>query len=1003
MNIQKVLLKVWRAIRDFVARRIDSSVARESKKSSCAALRSNASKNAFIKSSKNASQKACGSCTRRALLSLFVASATLLATFVIAPTSALSAGEGAGANTVSTENTGDTKSDSAKTDGEKKQPNQSESNSAELNKGDTGSSSNLNKDNKESKPVEKQPNAGNNGVDKAKSTDSDVKKNAKDVQKKDVNSAKANANGTDRSTKKEPQLPEECVKAGIDKLAKCYVAKYEFKYKNKYVSYANITKPDESYTGEPKFYRVTKLSNNGDPSKLINVSYDEVKGFVKSFSLEGIVVDEKLLDLKKEETKKFVEVNSTSGAVTIRPNNWLKKGYYDVYVKVDYKDNSALTHLESCTEQSKCKVKAKGYEEYLQFRVKIRYNDTKNNKNNALSLKVYNHQESDGRTEVDETNGVKFTLNKDGKFNPITPIFIDSQSPGKFNRIYHRMICHKDSDSDYYLNSINGLTLSDSADVSGSAKSSTQKQWKHVLGTRDTNKNPLNDSSGELYESDSDSIGERSQSWITGTPNVGSEGKYTCKVFAIKDTKLSSIGVGKDFEESTVSDEFNKKVKDYAGKKSLFEGNIVDSTKWQTGDIKQGFDWAYKTITIQFGDKPEPPKIGENDLTLNVYPFKNSDGSLPTALSSSNNDISAILGMSLKPFVDATSAADSKNKITLRVLCSKGEKKDAAGGGVSTGSTGSTTGSGSAVSGSSGDISSTGSNGANAAAGSFSSTQSGSKSEQSSGSSQPAEDPEYKTWSSNLAELGLSVPADTDQTRCKKGDKDCNAAAQTTMDVSIKPTEVGNYQCVVYALKPDALKTFDDAIKNTKSDSLTPDSIKSALTSAKPTAFKENKDFAALAFNINSVSNFTLPQTGGQSWNLQLGILAALLVNLLAAGFVISQSERGRAWVSATFNRTVFNSMVLVRTVFSGFDAQDYATSSVSNRALKRTPASTRVNAHSCILNSVHSREANSIHSRVRDCVFACNRFYKDFCAVTCSGVRSVKDFIRWVTERWRC
>ena len=894
MNIQNVLLKVWRAIRGFVARHIDSGVARESKKASCTALRSNASKNAsknvskssFIKSSKNASRKACGSCTSRALLSLFVASATLLATFVIAPAYALSAGENTGEK-VSTEETVGAQSGSAKTDDEKKQPNQSESNSAELNKGDTGSSSNLNKDNKESKPVEKQPNAGNNGVDKAKSTDSDVKKNAKDVQKKDVNSAKANANGTDRSTKKEPQLPEECVKAGIDKLAKCYVAKYEFKYKKKYVSYVNITKPGESYTGEPKFYRVTKLSNNGDPSKLTDVSYDEVKGFVKSFSLEGIVFDEKLLDLKKEETKKFVEVNSTSGAVIIRPNNWLKKGYYDVYVKVDYKDNSALTHLESCTEQSKCKVKAKGYEEYSQFRVKIRYNDPKNNKNNALSLKVYNHQESDGRTEVDETNGVKFTLNKDGKFNPITPIFIDSQSPGKFNRIYHRMICHKDSDSDYYLNSINGLTLSDSADVSGSAKSSTQKQWKHVLGTRDTNKNPLNDSSGELYESDSDSIGERSQSWITGTPNVGSEGKYTCKVFAIKDTKLSSIGVGKDFEESTVSDEFNKKVKDYAGKKSLFEGNIVDSTKWQTGDIKQGFDWAYKTITIQFGDKPEPPKIGENDLTLNVYPFKNSDGSLPTALSSSNNDISAMLGMELKPFVDATSAADSKNKITLRVLC-KGEKKNNAAGsgsGTSTGGAGSTE-SGSAVSGSSGDTSGTDSNSANAGTGS-----------QTNKPSEPSQSAEA-TWSSKPDGLVLSVPEDTAQTRCNEaGDGKCTAdkvASQASMDVSIKPTVVGNYSCVVYALKPDALKTFDDAIKNTKSDSLTPDSIKSALTSATPTAFAEHKDFAAFMFNINSVSNFTLPQTGGQSWNLQLGILAALLVNLLAAGFVISQSERGR-------------------------------------------------------------------------------------------------------------
>lgn len=231
------------------------------------------------------------------------------------------------------------------------------------------------------------------------------------------------------------------------------------------------------------------------------------------------------------------------------------------------------------------------------------------------------------------------------------------------------------------------------------------------------------------------------------------------------------------------------------------------------------------------------------------------------ALTSKNNKISAMLGMELKPFVDATSAADSANKITLRVLCSKGKKKD-----------------------------------------------SGSRSEQPSEPSQPsqtagspqAEEPlVYKTWSSNLAELGLSVPEDTKQTRCNKandGDKECTAdkvASQASMEVTLKPTAVGNYQCVVYALKPKALTTFDDAIKNTKADSLTPDSIKSALTAA-PASFKEHKDFAAFTLNIDSVSNFTLPHTGGQSWNLQLGILAALLVNLLAAGFVVSQNERGR-------------------------------------------------------------------------------------------------------------
>ena len=92
----------------------------------------------------------------------------------------------------------------------------------------------------------------------------------------------------------------------------------------------------------------------------------------------------------------------------------------------------------------------------------------------------------------------------------------------------------------------------------------------------------------------------------------------------------------------------------------------------------------------------------------------------------------------------------------------------------------------------------------------------------------------------------------------------------------------------MFALKPDALTKFD-GLKG----SLTPDSISSALT-ATPASFKEKKDFAAFTFNIHLASNFTLPNTGGQSWNLQFGILAALLVNLLAAGFVVSQSECAR-------------------------------------------------------------------------------------------------------------
>ncbi|MFU0539517.1 hypothetical protein [Gardnerella vaginalis] len=848
MNIQKVLLKVWRAIRGFVARHIDSGVARESKKASCAALRSNASKNAFIKSSKNASRKACGSCTSRALLSLFVASATLLATFVIAPTSALSAGESAGANTVSTENTGDTKSDSAKTDGEKKQSKQSESINTELNKKNTGSSDALKKNNnKESNPVEKQPKtAGNNGVDKAKPADSDVKKN---VKKQDVDYAKA-VNGTDRGANEEPQLSPECKGKTFKR---CYV----IRYKEIKVNYGSSAKA----TPEIKIARdqVNALPNG------VWLKLDHDEKLNKKSSSKDAYEFAFFMDKNGNNVKSTENITNSDGSIYFDSTK-LSVGKYKVKVIINYPDGSSADKSASIEVVNVVS-------------------------NNDLTLSVYNHQANDNTRKALGKDPIVF---KD-KTKDITPIFIESNSKNKTGALYHRMICHeggKTEDKDYSVNLINGLALGGSisgvvdADKDNPLKN-YQKQLQHKK--EDCPKEGCY-SNDYVYSSDNTAV-ERSQSWITGKPQ--NDGIFECKVFAIKDVDYNFTSTTiKKGKYGKVIEYFDNQVKTAKGIKGIFDNpdslsSLVDNENVNYF-IYKTIDWDYKTVTIQVGDKPEPPKISDNDLTLKVYPFKNDDGSLPTALSSSNNSISAILGMSLKPFVDATSAADSKNKITLRVLCSKGEKKAAAGGsgGASTVGAGSAE-SGSAVGGSSGGNSSTGST---------SSTQSGSQSEQSSGSSQPAEDFEYKTWSSNLAELGLSVPKDTDQTRCNEagnGDKKCtakNVASQASMEMSIKPTKVGDYQCVVYALKPDVQTKFDGAISNaTKSGGvITLKTISDALAS-----FKENKDFAAFTFNIHSVSKFTLPHTGGQSWNLQLGILAALLVNLLAAGFVVSQSERG--------------------------------------------------------------------------------------------------------------
>ena len=801
---------------------------------------------------------------RRSLLALFVAIAMLLATFVIAPAYALSANQNGGGRT-NTEQTEGAKVDGAggaKSDAVQKQSvQQSEPNKTESDKKNTDTSSTLNKDNKELKPDSKQKpdsnKADNKADNNAKSTDktkSDDKTKSADKTGKTVEKSAANKNGknkvasteTARRMNRSVRKPKEC-----NRLGECYRVSYTDD--GKILIKRGETRPiTPEFKLRPRKNPTFKL--NGLWFKLEKDGEDPVPSWANFEKDNGAT---KVKDTSKDKT-------GFDGSVTLRPGKWdrgdhkFKIGIYrtdqdkkivDISVKIDESDISKNDLSLSLYDFGK-------------------ENDKVSVSNDKITIKP----KSKGAAPAVGTAGSDD--NKD-VYDPINKLFIDSQSAKEPGYIHHHMICHKktstngsaetsDSADSYTLDSVNGLSLSDKDG------STTEKQ------TQFTHKDQTKPSTGAgayaVYEK-GDDITERSQSWITGKPK--DDGTFECKVFAIKDTKLVSSGGGKHFESSTVSDEFNKKVKDNDGMQSLFdkpEQNIVED-KWENkASITKGIDWDYKSVTIEVkSSEPQKPTIGKNDLTLKVYTFKNSDGSLPAPLSSSNNDIYAMLGMELKPFIDAISAADSANQITLRVLCSKGEKKD-----------------------------------------------SGSQSAQSSGSSQPAQpsestqdakDLEYKTWSSNLADLGLSVPADDNQNTChsnKEGETTCasadpskKVAARTDTEVSIKPslkpTAVGDYQCVVFALKPKALDAFNDAIsKATQSGSLTPTSISSALTTATPKAFKEHMDFAAFTLNIHLSSKFTLPHTGGQSWNLQLGILAALLVNLLAAGFVVSQSERAR-------------------------------------------------------------------------------------------------------------
>lgn len=830
-------------------------------------------------------------CARRAIVALFVAVATILATFMIMPSASMGASQQGEPKQVQTQ-AEKPENKPAETSGAAAK-NGSAASGETAAKGDAGDSKTVDPKNPQPSTNPDAPNADHaQNVDSEKKQNpavEDAKKDADERAKKEESAKESRLQ--ERSVKEENraanggvELPKECKDAGITELAKCYVVEYFYTIKNKKNKVTNkksikINSIGESHTIKPVFRRVTKINNNGIPT--IDEKTDassSVEGLIESFSLERLSTESTVLE-SNVENDDFVKIDSKTGEIKIHANKWLNNGSYYVFVKVKYKGGSTLTRSKWCTNGCDS-----SYNKYSRFSINIQY---KNPTNDVLSLKVYNHQDSNDRAEVKD-NGIAATVESDdkGNFSPITPIFIDTTSSKRPNLIYHRMVCHKDGDetkgSDYYLNSINGLTLSASASSTGQT---TQKQWKHVPGVRPAN-DTLSESSGNLYESDD--IIERSQSWIAGTPKEA--GTFICKVLALKDIKVSSSTI--KVNTPTFVQVFDSKINDNKStlKQDLFNEKVKvekifsayapqpDSTDappynpygiFESGTYKRGKVWDVKTIKIEVkSNKKQQLVVGDNDLTLKVYPFKNGDGSLPAALTSDNNKISAMLGMELKPSIEATSEADSQKAITLKMLCSKGEepqKTNAGGAGGTSNSDGTSNGVAAGGSGTTGNTDNKGL--------------------------------VYTKWE-EPSKFGFTFPDENAQKPCtsEKDKQTCslegstkNFAATTNVSATFKSAEAGDYQCVVYALKPDALTKFNEEAAKT---GVTPEKISTAFAGAKLTA---NKNLAKLTINIHvRETSDLLPHTGEWNWNLQLGAIAAVMVSVLAAGFVASQSDSYR-------------------------------------------------------------------------------------------------------------
>lgn len=786
-------------------------------------------------------------CARRAIVALFVVVATILATFMIMPSASMGASSQNESNHEQTQsqtksenvepkaeqyvNTAESVNANAK-DGSVVKDGDKESNTAEPK--DSQPSTNPDASNADHAQNVDSTQKQNNAVEGDKKVaDKDVAKDADKGAKKDEAANKLRRQkrelGNTRAAAGKVEFPQECIDKGKNTLSSCYKIEY---YNSRSIVKSNNpieVKRGSDITITPEFkFRFGKKQKTTVPEGVWFTLEKYGENPVPSWA--NFEKDSGATKVQNTENQK-----GFNGSVTLRPGKWDRGSYkfkIGIYHPADTKGKK------------------------IEVSVKIDRSGS-----GDLTLNVYNHEDSDStsqRSEIDDKTGITFKSGEDGNYSKITPIFIDSKSKEEPGYIHHHMICHKktstngsaetsESDDSYTLDSVNGLNLKDKDNGTG-----TQTQFKHVGG-----KKPSTGADAYSVYEKGDDITERSQSWITDTPT--SDGTFECNVFAFKDVKLNKQwheGMPKQElgSSSTLVKEFDTRAGTQAGMQSLFGGNIVDSNTWKTDDFKQGIDWDYKTIKIVFESKKKKKlDVKDGDLKLSVYPFKNNDsgsGGASAALADGDT-VSVMKGMELKPFIEATSKADSTKQITLKMLCSKGEKPQKTNAGAAGGA----------------------SNASKTGAAGF----------------------EYTKWV-DPSSLGFSFPDDKAQNPCtsNEGEQSCTPdgsttrfAARTNASATFKSTEAGDYKCVVYALKkPDALNKFNEVTTD-----VTPEKISDAFKGANLTA---NKDYAKLTVYINVPEKFTLPHTGGHSWNLQLGAVAAVMVSVLAAGFVISQSEACR-------------------------------------------------------------------------------------------------------------
>lgn len=237
-------------------------------------------------------------------------------------------------------------------------------------------------------------------------------------------------------------------------------------------------------------------------------------------------------------------------------------------------------------------------------------------------------------------------------------------------------------------------------------------------------------------------------------------------------------------------------------------------------------------------------------------------------------------------------------------------------------------------------------------------------------------------------------PCRENSSNCKADllyDKDGNTMERSRGKIAGVPTEVGEYQCAVLAVKPDAEKVYTSKLAQPKNRNVGGDSSLNVENPANDFGkLVKNVDWAIVYFPVKVVEPFNLPKTGGEdcvNWNMLMSVVCVIGTGAMAAGFFLDQTKWGRAMLEALLRKAA---RVGLRGAAAG--ACGSAGDSTARAACAAERGASRAAAANCAVGAAacgHAESAPAIKAFIRKT------------AEWCGGVMLRIEW--WITERWRC